>query len=65
MSQDVVKNFLVENGGVIRNVDLVRHFRKFLQPDDVASKGGRETPVSRLTVFAASKRHFHQRLTIW
>jgi hypothetical protein len=36
---DVVKEFLVENGGITRNVDLVRHFRKFLQSDDVAKKG--------------------------
>jgi hypothetical protein len=35
---DVVKEFLVENGGITRNVDLVRHFRKFLQSDDVAKK---------------------------
>lgn len=40
MSQEVVKNYLVENGGVTRNVDLVRHFRKFLQSEDLASKGG-------------------------
>ena len=39
MSQEVVKNYLVDNGGVTRNVDLVRHFRKFLQPEDVTSKG--------------------------
>lgn len=39
MSQEVVKNYLVDNGGVTRNVDLVRHFRKFLQPEDVGSKG--------------------------
>ena len=36
---DIVREFLLENGGIIRNVDLVRHFRKFLQPEDSTKKG--------------------------
>ena len=45
MSQEVVKDYLVENGGITRNVDLVRHFRKFLQSEDLASKGEKTNTV--------------------
>ena len=39
MNLDVVKEYLIDNGGITRNVDLVRHFRRFLQSDDVSKKG--------------------------
>lgn len=51
MSQAIVKDYLVENGGITRNVDLVRHFRKFLQSEDLASKGEYKKSVLQRAVF--------------
>lgn len=39
VSQDMILDYMIGKGGVVKNVDLVRHFRKFLQLDDPLLKG--------------------------
>lgn len=39
VSQDMILDYMIGKGGVVKNVDLVRHFRKFLQLDDSLLKG--------------------------
>lgn len=39
VSQEMILDYMMGKGGVVKNVDLVRHFRKFLQLDDPLLKG--------------------------
>lgn len=39
VTQEMVLDYLIRKGGVVKNVDLVRHFKKYLQIDDPAEKG--------------------------
>ena len=39
VSQEMILDYMIGKGGVVKNVDLVRHFRKFLQLDDPLLKG--------------------------
>eukprot|EP00731_Ephydatia_muelleri_P036082 Em0200g1a len=34
LTKDMILDFFVKKGGVVKNVDLVRHFKKYLQVDD-------------------------------
>ena len=36
---DTVREYIVNRGGVVKNVDLVKHFRSFLQQEDPDKKG--------------------------
>lgn len=39
VTQEMIVDYLLKKGGVVRNVDLVRHFRKFLQNGSISDKG--------------------------
>ena len=39
VTQDMILEYLVKKGGVVRNVDLVRHFKKYLQMESAQEKG--------------------------
>lgn len=39
VTADTVRDYIVSRGGVVKNVDLVKHFRSFLQQDDPDKKG--------------------------
>lgn len=39
VTKDMILDYLVKKGGVVKNVDLVRHFRKYLQIENAALKG--------------------------
>ena len=39
LTKDMILDFFVKKGGVVKNVDLVRHFKKYLQVDDPHLKG--------------------------
>ena len=36
---DTVRDYIVSRGGVVKNVELVKHFRSFLQQEDPEKKG--------------------------
>lgn len=36
---ETVRDYIVNRGGVVKNVDLVKHFRSFLQQEDPDKKG--------------------------
>lgn len=36
---DTVRDYIVNRGGVVKNVDLVKHFRSFLQQENPDKKG--------------------------
>jgi len=36
---DTVRDYIVSRGGVVKNVELVRHFRSFLQQENPDKKG--------------------------
>jgi len=36
---ETVRDYIVSRGGVVKNVDLVKHFRSFLQQEDPEKKG--------------------------
>ena len=36
---ETVREYIVGRGGVVKNVDLVKHFRSFLQQEDPEKKG--------------------------
>ena len=35
----MILDYMVKKGGVVKNVDLVRHFKKYLQIESAAEKG--------------------------
>lgn len=39
VTQKMILDYMCAKGGVVRNTDLVRHFKKYLQLSDKASKG--------------------------
>ena len=39
VTKDMILDYLVKKGGVVKNVDLVRHFRKYLQVENPLQKG--------------------------
>lgn len=39
VTQDMILDYLIKKGGTVKNVDLVRHFRKFLQNESTSEKG--------------------------
>ena len=39
LTKDMILDFFIKKGGVVKNVDLVRHFKKYLQVDDPHLKG--------------------------
>ena len=39
VSLDMILDYLARKGGVVRNVDLVRHFKKYLQFESEQEKG--------------------------
>ena len=36
---ETVRDYIVSRGGVVKNVDLVKYFRSFLQQEDAEKKG--------------------------
>ena len=41
VTREMILDYMQAKGGVVKNVDLVRHFRKFLQLSDARVKGTR------------------------
>lgn len=39
VTQEMILDYLNRKGGLVRNVDLVRHFKKYLQIENVHEKG--------------------------
>lgn len=39
VSEEMILDYIIKKGGVVKNVDLVRHFRKFLQVESATEKG--------------------------
>ena len=58
VTREMILDYLVKKGGVVKNVDLVRHFRKYLQVEDPALKGKlpapHNTPWGGLPIRSAS-----------
>jgi len=51
---ETVRDYIASRGGVVKNVELVRHFRLFLQQEDPERKGF-DTSISmcfKLSVFS-------------
>ena len=54
VTREMILDYMRAKGGVVKNVDLVRHFRKFLQLSDQRAKG----VYRRLFVYARHGRGF-------
>ena len=39
VTKEMILDYLIKKGGVVKNVDLVRHFRKYLQVENPGLKG--------------------------
>lgn len=39
VTKEMILDYLIKKGGVVKNVDLVRHFRKYLQIESATEKG--------------------------
>jgi hypothetical protein len=39
VTQEMILDYLTRKGGLVRNVDLVRHFKKYLQFESEQEKG--------------------------
>lgn len=39
VTEETVRDYIVSRGGVVKNVDLVKHFRSFLQQENPEKKG--------------------------
>ncbi len=39
VTREMILDYMIRKGGVVKNVDLVRHFRKHLQLEDPRQKG--------------------------
>ena len=48
VTKEMILDYLVKKGGVVKNVDLVRHFRKYLQVENPLQKGVYEGPILKL-----------------
>lgn len=46
VTQEMILDYLMRKGGVVRNVDLVRHFKKYLQIESALEKGKYEPMAS-------------------
>lgn len=44
VTKEMILDYLIKKGGVVKNVDLVRHFRKYLQVENSALKGKKNWP---------------------
>ena len=44
VTEEMILDYLMKKGGVVRNVDLVRHFRKHLQ-NESSSEKGKDSPL--------------------
>lgn len=45
VTREMILSYMIAKGGVVKNMDLVRHFRKYLQVDDPRAKGIAREPV--------------------
>lgn len=45
VTKEMILDYLVKKGGVVKNVDLVRHFRKYLQVENPLQKGMYVGPI--------------------
>ena len=50
ITREMILDYMVRKGGVVKNVDLVRHFRKHLQLNDPFLKGALHVTGPRLLV---------------
>ena len=55
VTREMILDYMQAKGGVVKNVDLVRYFRKFLQDSDPRAKGKRELFMLRLLFFRAAR----------
>lgn len=39
VTQEMILDYLTKKGGLVKNVDLVRHFKKYLQIESPLEKG--------------------------
>ena len=39
VTHEMILDYITKKGGVVRNVDLVRHFKKYLQVENAPEKG--------------------------
>ncbi len=39
VTREMILDYMIRKGGTVKNVDLVRHFRKYLQLDNPGQKG--------------------------
>lgn len=39
VTREMILSYMIAKGGVVKNMDLVRHFRKYLQVDEPRAKG--------------------------
>lgn len=39
VTQEMILDYMIKKGGVVKNVDLVRHFKKYLQIESATEKG--------------------------
>ncbi len=39
VTQEMILEYILRKGGTVKNVDLVRHFKKYLQVEDPRLKG--------------------------
>lgn len=46
VTREMILSYMHAKGGVVKNVDLVRHFRKYLQIDNPRAKG-----IARMCLF--------------
>ena len=52
VTQDMILDYLIKKGGSVRNVDLVHHFRKFLQNESTPEKGKPVHMISKRSVMS-------------
>ena len=55
VTKEMILDYLVKKGGVVKNVDLVRHFRKYLQVENSALKGTKQLYLSVHVAFVLLK----------
>ena len=55
VTKEMILDYLIKKGGVVKNVDLVRHFRKYLQVENPNLKGT-ELPLISNPVIMPSGR---------
>ena len=47
VTKEMILDYLIKKGGVVKNVDLVRHFRKYLQVENPDLKGTNLVLISK------------------